>query len=364
VTASSSAEVETLRSRLHPWLSSRGGFAALSEFEAPATGASNGTYLFEARRTDGSTEQLVLRLQPKENQFLDPDVMFQAAVMEMLAAHPSVPVPSVLWKEPSPDVLGAPFAIMDRIPGRVLSDTHHDSGWATELPADARRRLYDSAIEHLALLHRVPVTDEMGFVRRPGDGTPLDRHMEWLQRWHAWAARGRALEVIDDGLAYVLRECPADPSEVIVWGDARPGNMVFGDGLEVAALLDWELAATGPRGIDLGWWLMFEESQTSARGIPPLSGVPDEQETVARYEQVAGVAVADLGFYKTLAALQFAIIVLRFVDLQVAAGLMPASTTMGTRTPVTGMLAASIGLDPPPLSPDYEVVLAARRDLE
>jgi aminoglycoside phosphotransferase (APT) family kinase protein len=359
--ASGGPAVDDLRSALETWLSARTGVVTISDLEAPGTGASNGTFLFEAFDPQGASRQLVLRLQPEENQFLDPDVMFQARVMEDLGSCTTLPVPKVLWKEPAPDVLGAPFLVMERIPGRVLSDSHHDSGWATTLSADELRRLYRSAIAHFARLHSFPVTGRLAALRRSGDGTSLERHMAWLQRWHAWAAKGRTLEVIDEGLAYVLANSPDDRSEAVHWGDARPGNMVFADDLSVAALLDWELAATGPPWMDLGWWLMFEQSQTSARGVPPLIGVPDEVETVALYEQFSGTPVPALGFYKTLAALQFAIIVLRFVDMQVAAGHMPSSTTMGTRSPVTRMLAESIGLDPPPLSPDYEAVLQSRR---
>jgi aminoglycoside phosphotransferase (APT) family kinase protein len=326
----------------------------ISELSAPATGASNGTYLFVAQSPDGTVQELVLRLQPVENQFLEPNVMFQGRVMESLALTTSVPVPEVLWKEPEPTVLGAPFLVMTRIPGRVLSDSHHDSGWATQLSDAERRCLYNSAIDDLANLHSSPISSELRFLARPGKGSALERHMAWLKRWHAWAARGRSLEIIDEGLTYVLATCPAD------WGDARPGNMVFSDDMTVAALLDWELAATGPSEIDLGWWLMFEESQTTARGVPRLSGVPDEQETIARYEDNREVRVTNLDFYKTLAALQFAIIVLRFVDMQIASGALPANTTMGTRSPVTQMLAGYIGREPLPLSPDYEAVLRSR----
>ncbi|MCU1361247.1 MAG: Acyl-CoA dehydrogenase family er 11 [Ilumatobacteraceae bacterium] len=350
-------DAQQVRADFERWLGSRHAGAAITDMQLPGTGASNGTYLCTVDIGNQQTRELVLRLQPGENQFLDPDVIFQSAVMEALEANSHLPVPHVVWKEPDPTPLGAPFFVMDRIDGRVLSDSHHDSGWALDLSPEQRARMYESTVGAFATLHGIPVDSNFHFLRRPGHGSALQRHMQWMQRWHSWAARGRSLEIIDDGLQYVLETCPVDESEHIIWGDGRPGNMIFADDLSVAAVVDWELAATGPAGIDLGWWLMFEESQTTARGIQRPSGVPDEASIVQRYESLTGSTVRDLEFYKVLAKLQFAIIVLRYVDMQVAAGKMAADTTMGTRSPITRMLADAIGLEPPEASPDYEAAV-------
>ena len=35
-------------------------------------------------------------------------------------------------------------------------------------------------------------------------------------------------------------------------GDARIGNVLY-EGFTPVAVLDWEMAALGPRGLDLGW---------------------------------------------------------------------------------------------------------------
>jgi hypothetical protein len=43
--------------------------------------------------------------------------------------------------------------------------------------------------------------------------------------------------------------------------------------------------------------------------------------------------------------------------MQIAAGKMAADTTMGTRSPITRMLADAIGLEPPDSSPDFEAAV-------
>jgi hypothetical protein len=82
--------------------------------------------------------------------------------------------------------------------------------------------------------------------------------------------------------------------------------------------------------------------------------VPDDAAIIARYQDSRGTVIEHVEFYRTLAALQFSIIVLRYVDMQIAAGRMPPDTTMGTRSPVTALLATGIGLDVPEPSPDFE----------
>jgi aminoglycoside phosphotransferase (APT) family kinase protein len=341
-------DLEFIRERFEHWVRARvGPRATVGEISAPSTGASNGTFLCVVDVDDATPLDVVVRVQPHENQFLDPDVIFQAGVMEALASASPLPVAPVLWKEPDPTVMGAPFFVMGRVHGRVLPDSHHASGWALELTAGERSRMYDATVQVLAALHDTPLVATFEFVRRSGSGTALARHMQWLQRWHEWAARGRALPVIDEGLAWVLEHCPDDADESVIWGDARPGNMIFADDMSVAAVLDWELAATGPGEIDLGWWLMFEESQTAARGVAPLTGVPDGPAIVARYEALRGREARNLDFYRTMAALQFAIIVQRYVDVQAGAGLMAFDATIGGRSGPGVMLAEAIGLPAP-----------------
>jgi aminoglycoside phosphotransferase (APT) family kinase protein len=328
------------------WLRLRVPGATIEQAELPPTGASNGTYLCAVRVPDGHLE-VVLRLQPVENQFLDPDVLFQSRVMRAIAAHTRVPVPHVLWEEPDPRALGTPFVVMQRVDGAVLSDSHHTDGWALQLRPEQRAAMYKAVVDAFVTLHTTPLVEQLHFLRRPGVGTATQRHMQWLQRWRDWAAAGRRLGLIDDGLAYVLAHCPDDDAEVVLWGDARPGNMLFGPDLSVAAVLDWELAATGPPEIDLGWWLMFEDSQTVARGASRPDGVPSAAAIVAQYEAGIGRPVRNLAYWQAVGALEFAIIVRRYCDMQIAAGRMPRDSTLADEAPAMRLLAHAIGATAP-----------------
>lgn len=328
------------------WLADRLPGATLADMEVPQTGASNGTFLCEVLLPGDGHRSLVLRLQPVENQFMDPDVLFQSRVMRTFAAQSPIPVPRVIWEEPDFGVLGAPFIVMERVDGAVLSDSHHSEGWALELSPDQRAAMYAATTDVFVALHTMPLREEFYFLRRPGRGTAAQRHVRWLTRWRDWAASGRNLGIIDDGLTYAIENCPDDDSEGVLWGDARPGNMLFRPDMSVAAVLDWELAATGPAEIDLGWWLMFEDTQTIGRGVSRLEGVPSSAEIIRRYEAGIGRSVRNLDYWRVIGALEFAIIIRRYCDMQVAVGRMSPNDDLASDAPAMRLLAHGIGATP------------------
>ena len=119
----------------------------------------------------------------------------------------------------------------------------------------------------------------------------------------------------------LLESAPDTDAETVVWGDARVGNMCFGDDLSVVALFDWETAGTGPPDIDLGWWLMFERFLCEALGFTRLPGVPGDDEIVRRYLQFGGTLTGDIVYYQLLAAFVLSLINNRLARLLVRDGL-------------------------------------------
>ena len=80
-----------------------------------------------------------------------------------------------------------------------------------------------------------------------------------------------------DRLAATL---PDDDTAGLLWGDARPANVVVRDFVP-AGLLDFELATLGPPELDVFW--LIEMNRMRSRGqLPP--GYLDERETIEAYE--------------------------------------------------------------------------------
>jgi aminoglycoside phosphotransferase (APT) family kinase protein len=323
----------------------------LAGLSQPDAGYSGKTIFAEATWTapDGGRRQaeLVFRVQTSDQQlFVAPDALRQARVMSALAGLPGVPVPEIRFTETDPQVLGAPFYVMDRVRGRVPGDvpSWHRKGWTVDLSPADRARLHDNGLAALAALHRVDWRDGFGFLEPAGQGSALDRYLAQLERWYEWCAPSRRFgpDILAAGLRHVLDHRPSDPAEGVVWGDARVGNMCFADDLSVAALFDWEGATIGPPGIDLGWWLMFERYLCEAQGLRRLDGVPGRAETIARYQELGGAPVPDIDYYELLAAVVMTLITSRLADVLVETGRVTPDIAAVYPTRAVGLVAESL----------------------
>jgi len=353
----------SIHQRIDAWLQARPDISdpSILEIEVPASGRSNETVRCRIRWTDASGHEVepevVVRVQPaSDGLYPDTDITRQAAILTALA-EAGAPVPAVLWTEVSPSSEEPSFFVMTHVHGRVPQDvpSPHAAGWTTELSPDQRRRLHEAGLDALAQLHAIDPHALPGLAR-PGRGSALERHLAWLARWHEWAARGRDLGLLDDALHHLLHERPATDTTTVVWGDARPGNILYRDDCSVAALVDFEAAGFGPPEIDVGWWLMFEEFLTDAQQVAILEGFLDRDATIRHYEGASGRQLRDLEYYEIMAALSFAIIMLRFADREIDAGRLPPDSRMGSGNPVTQMLARKLGRPVPELAPEFAQV--------
>jgi putative sterol carrier protein len=152
--------------------------------------------------------------------------------------------------------------------------------------------------------------------------------------------------VLDPALQW-LKEHRYTPRRVaLCWGDSRLPNMIFRD-QEVAAVLDWEMAFLGDPEADLAWWIYLDWCHSHGYGIPRLEGLPNEEETVARYQELSGHPVEHLYYQKVMAAFRYGAITLRVVRLMLEAKVPIANEEMATNNPCTQWLARELGLPAP-----------------
>jgi aminoglycoside phosphotransferase (APT) family kinase protein len=275
--------------------------------------------------------------------------------METIAAQSTVPIPPLFGAEPDPAVLGGPFFVMGHVDGRVAAErpSYHQVGWVADLHPSERERVAHNALKALADVHEIDWRNGFHFISDGVESSPLARYLRWVRDWFTWAAKGRDLPLLEAGLEYVERQQPAESSCGIVWGDARLGNMIIADDLTVAAVIDWEMATLGPREVDLGYWLFFEDYLTAGARVAPLDGIPKRGDIISEYQSLTGHRVIDIGYHEILAAVRFAIIVLPATDAHIRSGKFSADTTIPTNNPVTQILARYLGLPVPELAPEY-----------
>jgi aminoglycoside phosphotransferase (APT) family kinase protein len=353
-------DLERDRERLCAWLAPRlpeASGIALHDLRAPeASGFSNDTLLAELEVRQGGSarrERIVVRIQPTGYQvFPDYDLGLQFRTMERLA-RTDVPVPRVLWlEEEDRSVLGAPFYVMAHVEGRVPTDRppYHAGGWMTEIAPAERAAIWWGGIECMAKIHRLdPLAEGFGFLDRPELGdTPFRQQLAYYERYLTWAARGQPQPTVEDARDWLRANEPPDERRVLLWGDARIGNIIF-DGTRPAAVLDWEMVTLGSPEEDLAWAIFLDRHHSEGLGVPRLEGFPSYAETVDRYQDLSGFEVGNLHFWQVFAGFRFGVIMIRLAQQMVHYQVMPPEQgrQFELDNMVTQLLAKLLGLPPP-----------------
>lgn len=311
--------MDEVTDRLAAWLAERVGTRVqVNNLHRPEHGGmSSVSVMFDAEWTSHGERheaRLIARLAPEETAlpvFPEYNLARQFDVMAGVGAYSDVSVPRVRWFEESPEILGSPFLVMDRVAGSVPADNppYVFGGWLTELDRPQRQWLQDASVDVLAGIHRIPAPERVFEHLTHAGAAGLQAHFENERRYYEWSRRedGLRIPVLEDAFDWVEANWPEHPSEnVLCWGDARIGNILY-DGVQPAGVLDWEMAWLAPRELDVGWFLFFHHMFQDLAEIFSLPGLPEmfrRDDVVARYEQSSGVELRDLHFYLVYAALR------------------------------------------------------------
>jgi aminoglycoside phosphotransferase (APT) family kinase protein len=271
------------------------------EVQPVGEGHSNVTY---ALRREGA--EVVLRRPPRGP--LPPsahDVLREARVLSALAGRARVPAVLAVCDDES--VIGAPFYVMERVEGHVVTSSVPA---ALDSPED-RRRIGEELVDALVEVHAVDWRDAglEGFGKPTGY---LERQLRrFLGLWEHNRTRDiPAVESVGEWLrANLPNPTPPTPATV-VHGDYRLGNTIMAPvaPARLVAIFDWEMATIGDPLADLGYLCtLWVDRRDPAGGMFELSGVtreegfPLREELVARYEERSGRSMNDIRWYRTLA---------------------------------------------------------------
>jgi aminoglycoside phosphotransferase (APT) family kinase protein len=366
-------DVEASSRKLEAWLLARRPGArdlTVTGLHSPAgIGFSNETLMFDASWTgpDGPRrESFVARVAPTIYKvFADIRFREQYQIMKLLSEVSDVPLPPMHDFEDDPAVLGAPFFVMGRINGHVPTDvpSYHAEGWLADMAPAERARVWWSAVDAMSRVHNVdPSGLDVAFLDQPEWGrTGIDQQLGYYEKVMLEGATGEGAEAVGDpgpvippALAWLREHQPAENHPArIVWGDARIGNIIFGDDGSARAVLDWEMVTLGQPEIDLAWFLFLDRHHCEGWGVPRLSGLPSREETVAAWESAVGRPARDLHYYEVFAALRFSVIMLRITRALIHNGMAPAGTDMDVNNAPSRLLADLLGLPAPGPAPTY-----------
>ena len=269
-----------------------------------AGGKSNLTYSV----TDGATTFVVRRPPLGHVQATAHDMGREHTVMSALAAS-DVPVPRTRAHCADDTVLGAPFYVMDKVPG----EAYRTAAQLAPLGPDTTGHLARSMVEVLARLHSV-VPDDVGL----GDlGRPAGFLERQVRRWgrQLEGSATRPLPDADALLARLTGSVPPDGEPGIVHGDYRLDNLlcVADDPAPVKAVIDWEMATLGDPLTDVALLLVYDSLGHLAGGgavadASAAPGYPDRDAQLSTYVAAGGRELGDLSFHLGLAYLKIAVI--------------------------------------------------------
>ncbi len=262
-------------------------------------GHSNVTYLIA--REDGT--EMVLRRPPRGP--LPPsahDVLREARLLRALDPT-AARVPQVLAIADDPALIGAPFYVMAKVDGHVVT---HDMPPVLAEPSERRRageQLVDALVEMHAVDWRAAGLETFG--------KPTGYLERQLRRFSGlWEHnRTRELPVFERVGRWLADHLPESPPATIVHGDYRLGNVMLAPDspARIVAIFDWEMATIGDPLADLGYltamWIERDDPP-SAMDLSPVTreeGFPTRDELIARYEERSGRAMTDIRWYQTLA---------------------------------------------------------------
>lgn len=232
---------------------------------------------------DNGARPIVLKVAPPD---LAPvrnrDVLRQARVLKHLSGLPGFPVPGVLFEDAGDPPGVPPLFAMELRPGHSYEPLL-DVADNPPAPEVAAERMRAAARALARLQHRTPETLGLG-------GEPVSPVTEELDRWQ------RLFETVDPDIgvgheklyARLAERTPKGIEPRLLHGDYRAANMLF-TGVDLEAVIDWEIWSVGDPRSDLAWLLMHVEpaqvfhERRSEGDVAAGSQIPTQQELIEVY---------------------------------------------------------------------------------
>jgi aminoglycoside phosphotransferase (APT) family kinase protein len=231
------------------------------------------------------------------------DVLREARLLKALEPTP-VRAPRVLAVCDDPGVIGAPFYVMERLEGEVVTS---DIPVAFDTPTE-RRRMAEELIDALVELHAV----DWRAAGLEGFGKPSGYLERQLRRFIGLWEHNRTREIPEVASVgeWLRVNMPESLPATIVHGDYRLGNTMLAaePPARLIAIFDWEMATIGDPLADLGYLMMFwvqaddpNLGMYELQAVTRKEGFPTRAEMIALYEERSGRSMQALDWYVTLA---------------------------------------------------------------
>ena len=221
-------------------------------------------------------------------------------------------IPEVYAYSEDPGILGAPFYIMEKVNGIILTEAEART---RKIAPEGFRKVADTWLDTFVELHQVDYTaaglDSLG---RP-EGYVGRQVTNWGKQY--LAAATEEVPTAQKVMKWMEANQPATYQYSLIHNDFKYDNIVFADDQwnEVAAVLDWEMCTLGDPlmdlGTSLGYWTTADDADFLKGGLPSptvMPGNPSRTELVQQYALKSGRDIAHLTFYFVYGLFKIAVI--------------------------------------------------------
>ena len=321
------------------WIAEQRGVRGMRVLNAehPSIGYSSETVLVDLAWSHDDHEEVhefVVRLAPPTvGTFRDYDLEQQTIAQRAAeAAGVAIAAPELVTDR---QLLGTPFVVMPRVRGHIVGEVAALDAWLLSLTERERAYVHEGFIGAVAATHRADLAAAAGVPERNNEA-----ELEFWADYLEWSSGGSPVPALVDALAWCRAHRPATESApVLLWGDVRLGNVIFGDDLAPAAVLDWDMASIGAPEHDVAWCTTLEATTRTLVG-QHLDGFPDREGTIAGYEGLSRRTLQHFDWYEILAMVRSTSIMTRIGYLHRDAGL-PSPLAIDDN-PLLDLLAARI----------------------
>ena len=231
-------------------------------------------------------------------------------VLSLLRPHyPLVPRPLLLCEDP--DVIGAPFYLMEKVEGTILRNRIPAGMTVT---GSDMRELSIAAVRNLAALHSLDIASTgLERIGKP-EGYAARQVGGWIGRYEK--------AMTDDVPAMTLAgewlrsHMPSEKPPAFLHNDYKYDNLVLEPGHpgRILCVLDWEMSTVGDPLMDLGTSLAYWTEAGDPDALKPFSltwmpGNLNRQEVVSLYAESRGIPEPDMLFYYVFGCYKVGVIV-------------------------------------------------------
>jgi aminoglycoside phosphotransferase (APT) family kinase protein len=300
-------------SRLARWLTANGVPAAgrLPSVHLITGGKSNLTYRLEFP-APAEPSTYVLRRPPLGHVLPTAHDMSREYRLISALHGTSIPVAAPVAFCSDPEVIGAPFYVMEYVDGLAVRTTEQ----ADELGPDQARLISEGLAEMLAAIHELDVAAAgLGDFGRP-DGYLRRQLSRWQRQWELSVTQ--EVPGYNDLVARLEAGLPEHSEGTLVHGDFRLDNVLIVPGAQprIAAVVDWEMATLGDPLADLALTLVYwtdpdDKEWTDLRAVATTTASPGflkRAEFAASYAARTGRDLSNIGYYMAFGCFKLAVV--------------------------------------------------------